>query len=203
MSGDLIFALAAAASGPAEAPGADSMLAPPSLTDTAAGGPTRTLHHGLSLSIPSTDGLRGAQVAYEHWFSEPRVSVGITGALRQTATGDYTALTTGAGVYVRRFWRADAWLSKLPAGMPVGWFYGAGAHAATTFTHDDVDSEWLGSTLRLGITAEIGYRIAPWRQLTITPTAGLEIHTDLDVSGRLDPWRQGGFTAGLEAGWLF
>ena len=200
MSGDLIFALAAAAAGSTDAPG---MLAPPSLTDTTLAAPTRALHNGLSLSIPSTDGLRGAQVAYERWFAEPRVSVGISGALRQTAAGDYTALTTGAGVYVRRFWRADAWLSKLPAGAPVGWFYGGGAHVATTFTHDDVDSEWLGSTLRLGLTAEIGYRIAPWRQLTITPTAGLEVHTDLDISGRLDPWRQGGFTAGFEVGWLF
>jgi hypothetical protein len=196
MSGDLILAIAAAAAGPADAP---------SLVDRGVvSEPAPVVYdHALSLSIPSTDGMRGAAITYERWFGEPRVAIGITGALRETAAADYTALQLGAGVHLRRFWRADAWLSKLPAGSPVGWFYGGGANVSSTLTHDDTDDEWLGTAMRVGAFAEVGYRIAPWRRLVVTPTIGIEAHGDFDISGRLDPLRAGGLTAGLEVGWLF
>jgi hypothetical protein len=195
MSGDLFLAIAAAAAGPADAQLVDGGA----LTASA----PAVYDHALSLSIPSTDGMRGAAITYERWFGQPRVTIGVTGALRQTAASDYTAMQLGAGVHIRRFWRADAWLSTLPAGSPVGWFYGGRLDVGSTFTRDDTDDEWLGTAMRVGASAEIGYRIAPWRRLVITPSVGLETHADFDISGRLDPLRAGGFTAGLEVGWLF
>lgn len=197
MSGDLILAIAAAAAGPADAPA--GLVDSGAVIDAA----PVTYDHALSLSIPSTDGMRGAALTYERWFGEPRVTIGVTGSLRETASADYTAMQLGAGAHIRRFWRADAWLSKLPPGSPVGWFYGGGVNVGSTFTHDDTDHEWLGTAMRVGASAEIGYRIAPWRRLVITPSVGLETHADFDISGRLDPLRAGGFTAGLEVGWLF
>lgn len=200
MSGELAIILSAAAAGPSDAP----LLAPPSLTDTLPATTAATAPlHALSLSIPSTDGWRGAQLGYERWFAAQRVAIGIDAGLRKSAEGDYTAVTTNVGIHVRRFWRADAWLSRLAAGAPVGWFYGGRVHVASAFIHDDVDDEWLGSTLQVGVAGELGYRIAPWRQLIVTPSVGVELHTDFDISGRLSPWKQLGYTAGLEVGWLF
>lgn len=159
--------------------------------------------HALSLSVPSTDGLRGAQITYERWLPERHLALGIAGEIRQTATGDYTGMHTDLAVGVRRFPRADAWLSKLPAGSPVGWFYGGAVRAGTTVTHDDMAGEFLGTTLQLGASGEVGYRIAPWRQLAITPTLGVEVHRDIDLSGRMPAWTVSGVTVGLEIGWLF
>ena len=151
--------------------------------------------HALSLSIPSTDGLRGAQVLYERWLPEHKLVLGVSGTLRETAAGDYTALRPGAGVGVRHFWRAGD--------NPRGWFYGGDVHVTTTFTHDDVDNEWLGTALTVGVGSEIGYRIVPWRQLLVTGSVGLEAHTDVDTSGRLSPRLVAGLTVGLEVGWRF
>jgi len=153
------------------------------------------LAHALSLSIPSTDGLRGAQLLYEHWLPERRLALGVSASFRETAAGDYTALRPGAGVGARHFWRA--------AGSPQGWFYGAGVHVTTTFTRDDIDDEWLGTALSAGIATEFGYRWIAWRELAITPSVGLEAHTDFDASGRLAPRMIAGFTVGLEVGWRF
>ena len=42
-----------------------------------------------------------------------------------------------------------------------------------------------------------------WRRLTITPSAGLELQRDIDLSGRLaGVWRPG-IAFGLDVGWLF
>ena len=159
------------------------------------------LAHAISVAIPSTDGARGAQVDYEQWLPERRMSLLALGELRESAIGDYTGLRVGAGAAVRYYWRADAWLSTLPAGSMVGWFVGGGAFLATDFTHDNADHRWLGSVLQFGLTSQIGYRIAPWRQLAITPTAGLEWHHDF--AARLPDWSVAGATVGLDVGWLF
>ena len=71
------------------------------------------------------------------------------------------------------------------------------------FTHDDLDHRWLGSDLTVGTVGRIGYRIAPWRALTITPSVGLELQRDYDLSGRLESVARGGATFGLDVGWLF
>ena len=140
---------------------------------------------------------------YERYFPQARVSLGGSGELRESAIGDYTGLRIGAGGQIRRYWRADGYLSKLHPGEMVGWFYGGGIHVDTDFTHDKADHRWLGSALEVGVNAQIGYRIAPWRQLVITPSTGIGIHHDFDMSGRLPGWTRGGLTIGLEVGWLF
>jgi hypothetical protein len=151
------------------------------------------LSHALSLSIPATDGGRGGRVLYEQRL-EHHLAVGAGLELRESAAGDYTGLRTGASGTLRWFWRRAAM---------TGWYVGGSVHADGDFTHDDVDHRWLGNALQLGLGGEVGYRMQPWRQLIVTPAVGLEVHRDIDLSGRLPGWTRGGFVAGLEVGWLF
>jgi hypothetical protein len=164
-----------------------------------------TYDHAISVALPSLDTGRGIAASYEQWLPERRLSLVIAGELRESATGDYTGIRVGGGVEARWFWRADrgAWLSTLPAGNMAGWFLGGGPYVATDFTHDGADARWLGSALQLGVVGRVGYRIVPWRELAITPSAGLEVHQDFDVSGRLPSFTRGGVALGLDAGWLF
>jgi hypothetical protein len=162
--------------------------------------------HAISVALPSLDTGRGIAANYELWMPQQRkLSLVFSAELRESATGDYTGIRIGGGVEARWYWRGDrdAWLSRVPAGNMVGWFLGGGAYVATDFTHDSADSRWLGTALQLGIAGRVGYRIAPWRQLAITPSAGLEVHEDFDVSGRLPPFTRGGLALGVDAGWLF
>jgi len=161
--------------------------------------------HSLEVALPSLDTGRGIDVGYERWMPERRWSYEFRGELRESATGDYTGIRTGAGVEGRWFWRAPqaAWLSVLPANHMAGWFLGGGTYVAADFTHDDEDHRWLGSALQLGVVARIGYRIVPWRQLSITPSTGIEIQRDIDLSGRLAGATRGGLAYGLDVGWIF
>lgn len=163
------------------------------------------LTQSLEVALPALDTGRGIDVGYERWLPERRLSYELRGELRESAAGDYTGLRTGVGVEGKWFWRAPlgARLSVLPANNMVGWFLGAGAYVATDFTHDDLDHRWLGSALQLGVVGRIGYRIAPWRQLTITPSSGIELQRDIDLSGRLAGATRGGLAYGLDVGWLF
>ena len=43
----------------------------------------------------------------------------------------------------------------------------------------------------------------PWRGLAITPTAGVGVRHDIDVSGRLPAWTRPTIALGLELAWLF
>jgi hypothetical protein len=159
------------------------------------------LEQAISLSIPSTDGARGAQVTYERWLPARGWSVAASGELRESAIGDYTGVRVGAGVALRHYWRRDAWLSTLPAGNMVGWFYGGGGYLAVDATHDNADHRWLSSALSVGANAVVGYRIAPWRQLAITPSAGLQWQHDF--ASRIPDWNLAGLIVGLEVGWMF
>lgn len=159
----------------------------------------------LEVALPSLDTGRGIDVGYERWRPELRLSYELRGELRESATGDYTGLRTGLGVEGRWFWRAPggARLSVLPANNMAGWFLGAGTYVAMDFTHDDLDHRWLGNALQLGVVGRIGYRIVPWRRLSITPSSGIELQRDIDLSGRLAGVTRGGLAYGLDVGWLF
>jgi hypothetical protein len=161
--------------------------------------------HSIEVALPSLDTGRGLVAGYERWLPERGWSYELRGELRESASGDYTGVRAGAGVEGRWFWRAPrgAWLSVLPANNMAGWFVGAGAYVAADFTHDDEDHRWLGSALQLGVVGRVGYRIVPWRQLAITPSAGLELQRDIDLSGRLSGATRGGLAYGLDVGWLF
>ena len=163
------------------------------------------LRQSVELAIASLDTGRGIAGGYERWFPRIGFTFELRGEIRESASGDYTGIRYGTGLEAKWFFRAHhkAWLSVLPAGNPAGWFVGAGIYAAIDTTHDDVDHRWLGTALQLGDAVRVGYRIAPWRQLTITPSTGIEIQRDLDLSGRLaGVWRYG-ISYGLDVGWLF
>jgi hypothetical protein len=162
-------------------------------------------YNAISLSIPAVDGMRGIGGQYERWFPERRLSLSGLAQLRQTATGDYGAFSVGIGGEARWYWRAhrDPWLSKLPNGSMVGWFLGARLEVALGATHDRVDDRWLGESLDIGTSGLIGYRIAPWRHVEITPSIGLGARRQIDLSGRLPSYNRGTGFAGLSVGWLF
>jgi len=119
--------------------------------------------------------------------------------------GDYTGARLGVGLELRWYWRAGhrAWLSRLAPNNLAGWFVGAEALVATDLVHDNADHRWLGTSLQLGGAAHVGYRIAPWRELTITPSVGVELGHDLDLAGRVPGYTTCYPTIGLDVGWLF
>jgi hypothetical protein len=159
----------------------------------------------VEVALPSVDTGRGLAGGYERRLAGRNVTYALRGELRESASGDYTGIRVGVGAEVRWFWRAPhaAWLTVLPPGSLAGWYLAAGSYAAADATHADTDHRWLGTTFELGGVARIGYRIAPWRGLAITPSAGLEIQRELDVSGRLAGVTRGGVAFGLDVGWMF
>jgi hypothetical protein len=159
--------------------------------------------NAVSISVPAVDGLRGVGASYERWLPSRRISLAALGQIRQTATGDYGAMNAGIGGELRWYWRADAWLSKLPAGSMVGWFVGARVELAFGAMRDRVDDRWLGESVELATSGLVGYRIAPWRQLEITPSLGFGTRRQFDLSGRLPSASRNTLFAGLSVGWLF
>ncbi len=159
------------------------------------------LRSSIEVSIPSLDGGRGGELGYERWIPRYRVSLTVTGELRQTATGDYGGMRSGAGVELRYYWRAAAWRSAQPAGSMVGWFVGERVEVAVDALHDRQDNRWLDSTFEIGATTSIGYRIAPWRGLAITPSLGVGSRHELTTN--LPDWTRPTISVGLTVGWLF
>lgn len=194
MSGPLALAIATAASAAGAPPSISADLPAP-----------ETYDHSISVSLPALDTGRGIAGSYEHWLPALHVAIVISGEVRESAIGDYTGMRFGVGGEVRWYWGAKhaAWLSTLPAGNMAGWFLGAGSYLATDLTHDNTDHKWLGTALQLGGESRVGYRIVPWRQLAITPSTGIEGHRDIDLRGRLPGFWRGGFSFGLDVGWLF
>ncbi|HEY4177825.1 MAG TPA: hypothetical protein VGM90_13355 [Kofleriaceae bacterium] len=159
--------------------------------------------HAVSFSMPAFDGLRGVQVQYEQFSPARRMSLAVSAQFRETAIGDYTSERGGIGFEWRWYWRADAWLSNQQKGSMVGWFLGGRADVLVERTHDDYDDRQLGSTLEMGLAARIGYRIAPWRDLEITPSLSITEVVDVSLSGRVPAWQRSGIGAGLTVGWMF
>jgi hypothetical protein len=159
----------------------------------------------VDVALPSLDTGRGIDASYEHALALPDFTLRATGELRESATDDYTGVRIGAGVELRWYWRADRkpWLSRIAAGNLVGWFVGAEALVDVDATHDHPDHRWLGTALQLGGVVHAGYRIAPWRGLAITPSAGIEFGRDFDLGDRLPGYTRVLPTFGLDVGWMF
>lgn len=158
----------------------------------------------VSIALPSLDGLRGVAVGYERFLPARRLGLGASVQLREAAVGDYTGVRAGVGAEVRWYFRtADPWLSIQPRGAMAGWFVGGRLDVAIDGTRDAVADRWLGTMLGIGATGLVGYRIAPWRGLEITPSLGLAWRHEIDVSGRLPSWSRGSVAAGLSVGWMF
>ncbi len=165
--------------------------------------PDPIAYNDVSLAVPALDGGRGVQVALERWLPAQRVGVAGDIEARESAVGDYTGIRVGIGAEVRWYWHADGWLSRQPKGSMVGPFVGGRLGVALDATHDRLDHRWLGTAVELEGTWLVGYRIAPWRGLEITPSAGIGVRQDFDLSGRLQPDRRLTIAIGLAVGWLF
>jgi hypothetical protein len=172
--------------------------------------PPAIYEQAVSVALPSLDGIRGVDASYEHALAPSLLGLtGLallaSGEARESATGDYTGARLGVGLELRWYWRAGhrAWLSRLAPNNLAGWFVGAEALVATDLVHDNADHRWLGTSLQLGGAAHVGYRIAPWRELTITPSVGVELGHDLDLAGRVPGYTTCYPTIGLDVGWLF
>jgi hypothetical protein len=163
---------------------------------------------GIWLSLPSIDGATGAELGAERFVPERRLGLVATLGARKTAAGDYSAVAGGAGLEARWYWRGRALWSHLAAGAHgeermIGWFLGGRGDLSLSRTRDVADARDLGTTLSLGAFGLVGYRIAPWRGLTITGDVGLGLRNEHDLRGRLPPWTMGAITVGLEVGWMF
>lgn len=170
----------------------------------AVGTPNETVElNAVSISVPALDGLRGLAAGYERWIPAWRISLLGLGQLRQTASGDFGATSTGVGAELRWYWNRDGWLSHLPAGSMVGWWLGARVEIAVNAIRDRVDDRWLGTGAELGASALIGYRLAPWRGLEITPSIGIGVRSQHDLSGRLSGHATRTVALGCTVGWMF
>jgi hypothetical protein len=190
----IIVAAAASTAAPVEEP----MHVDASLTEH-----REPLRNDVSIAIPSIDGFRGITASYERFLPERRLGIAVSGQLRESATGDYTGVRTGIGGELRWYWRADrkAWLSRQPAGSMAGWFTGGRIELSIDATHDRVDGRWLDTAVELGAAGLLGYRIAPWRGLEITPS--IDLGWRHEFAQRLPGWTRGTIGVGLAVGWLF
>jgi len=161
------------------------------------------LYNAISIAVPTVDGFRGIGVGYERWMPGRELSISVSAHGRESASGDYTGVTGGVGAELRWYWRSDrkAWLSRQPAGSMAGWFAAARVDVAIAATHDRVSDDWLGTAVELGGTVSLGYRIAPWRGLEITPSFGLGRRREFAPG--LPDWSRGTLSLGLTAGWMF
>lgn len=148
------------------------------------------------ISIPSTDGLAGAELGAEQQVA-PRLAVAVELGARKSASGDYDGLTLNAGAELRWFFRGHGGWAPRTLDR-AGWFTGARLDLAhTSLTMDD---RALGSSWALGLAPELGYRIVPWRGLVITGIVSAEERVEF---GDVPTWRQFTFGFGLEVGWMF
>jgi hypothetical protein len=165
--------------------------------------PPEPARHDVSIALPALDGLRGIAASYEQFLPERRLSFAATAQLRESAAGDFLGVHTGVGGELRWYWRARhrAWLSRQPAGSMVGWFTGGRIDMGLASTRDRVAERWIGHSIELGATALVGYRIAPWRDLEITPTLGLGTRREFAMGA--PDWNRGTLSIGLAVGWLY
>jgi len=164
---------------------------------------TTILATALSVSVPSLDGLRGVAAGYERYLPERQLSLTASAQLRESAAGDFLGVHTGVGGELRWYFRARhrAWLSRQPAGSMAGWFTGGRVDVGLAATRDRVDDRWLGSAVEIGATALVGYRIAPWRDLEITPSLGIGRRRELAMDA--PDWSRSTLSIGLSVGWLY
>jgi hypothetical protein len=173
------------------------------LAGSARAEPQPTLGDAVWLALPALDGRDGVNVGYEHWLPQYRTSWVATAGWRRTATGDYRGTRLGAGGELRWYWRAHSRFSPQPAGSMVGWYLAGRIDLDGDWTYDKADARSLGTGLVVGVSGQIGYRFAPWRGLEITPSTGLELRNERDMSGRLPAWTRAGVLFGTTIGWMY
>jgi hypothetical protein len=120
--------------------------------------------YAVWVSIPSLDGAAGAELGAERRVA-PRLAVAVELGARESASGDFDGLTVGGGGELRWFFRGGSGWSR--DGLDrAGWFTGVRIDVARTGL--EMDDRSLGSIWQVGAGPELGYRLAPWRGLSIT-----------------------------------
>jgi hypothetical protein len=150
----------------------------------------------VSVPVYSLQQAQGIAVEYEQLHLLPeRWSVAGGLGIRDSADADFASTSLSASAEVRYWFRNGVAMR--------GWFVGAGLDMTWTSLTDRIDDRSIGSSLAVAETVQLGYRMVPWRQLEITPSLGIELVSDVDLTGRLPVWTHGSLTTGLTVGWLF
>ena len=147
--------------------------------------------HAVWLSIPSVDGAAGLELGGEHRIS-PRDTVALAASVRRTASSDFDAVRLGAAAEYRRYRRGPT---------RSGFLYGARLDVTTSQL--SMDERPIGTLFGTGLRAEVGYRLTPWRQLSLTALTGLGVSIERDLDGRLPTAAHRVLGFGLDLGWLF
>lgn len=147
--------------------------------------------HAVWLALPSVDGAAGLELGGEHLVA-PRQTVALAASVRRTASSDYDAVRLGAAIEYRRYRRGPS---------RRGWLYGARLDVSTSRL--SMADRPIGTLIGTGLRAELGYRVVPWRRLTLTAIAGAGGHVERDTDGRLPAQAHRVLGLGLDLGWMF
>ncbi len=155
----------------------------------------------IALALPGLE-ARALAVDVERDLPAQRLSVVGGLALRAAARGDFTSSTVTVAVEARRWLKRRAIWTRQPRGAMVGWYLGARLDGSEVRLRDEV-MDTASDQLVIAVSGLVGYRIAPWRGLEVTPSLGLSWRAEIDLEGRLPVARRGGITFGCNAGWMF
>jgi hypothetical protein len=155
--------------------------------------------HAVSMELPSLT-TTGVNVQYENFTLPDRWSFAGSLGARSAAEDDYGSLTLSAGVEAR-YWARGRSIGSSLSGSMIGPFISARVDMA--HTRMNMEERAIGSALTLTEMLSIGYRLAAWRGLEITPHTGIGLRTEIDGSGRLPAWTRATASLGLTAGWMF
>jgi hypothetical protein len=152
------------------------------------------------LALASLDGAAGLELGIERGVA-PRLGVAISGSARKAADGDYDGWALGIAGEARWYWRGTVAWPRPHGSDRVGWFVGARLDGV----HDrlSMDCRTLGSTWTIGVAAELGYKLTPWRGLELAALVSAGQRLELAPSGRLPAHLVGGLGVGLNVGWMF
>lgn len=157
--------------------------------------------NALSLSLASLS-ARSLAVEYERALPWPRLSVAFGLGARDSADGDYEAMTVGAGAEGRYWLTGRAALTRMRGAM-VGPYLGLRADISQTTTEDAVAGRTIGRTVTFAGSGSFGYRLAIASRIEVTPSVGIAVRTEVDADGRMAPWTRAALTFGLTCGALF
>lgn len=136
--------------------------------------------------------IEGEQQVLRRW------SLSGFAGLRSSASGDFRSTTASLGAELR--WWMLGWTAGSPLRESIaGGYLGAGLELSTLWLRDEPAGRTVGSTTSVAVTAQVGYRFAPWSRIAITPSVGLAIGRDVtgDLPDRFTVRPRWGLTAGV------
>lgn len=176
------------------AAGSASGEAAPERDDAA---PTRA----LSVHVPALTSV-GLVGQYETLAWHPSLTWAVSAGIRASGAGDYRSWTASVGGELRYYFTGTAWRSRWRESL-IGPFAGIRLDIARTAIRDRREDRALPGQLTVAEYAQVGYRLALWGRVEVTPSIGLGARTDIDESGFLPAATRLVFTTGLTAGWMW